>query len=1021
MNPGPYFYPPGYPIYSNPTLPASGSSSTEFVKPKSTKIQIIDPNTKSEVDLTESTTHAVPTQEEKQDETPSPVEIIKPTKHAAVIITAPGEKLPEPPKEVEETKPEEQKEPVIATTETIPSEPSTPLEEETTEELSTSQTNVNESGIDEDKVVKEDPSEIEGVEDSEDEDQNEGQEDEEEEGEETKAKIYSRDILLKFKDQCTEPPQALRNLEIFQSSKDKPTMGTAGFGRTGGIPSGGRGRGTGGISPGGRGRGTGGRGRGGYDGPISPGGGRGRGKGTGPRKPGSREPVEKLVKSQNALKVSKDKSDGEKIVDDVKFILNRLTPEKYDKLKSEFLVTCTKLPGDEKVLTDIIDQIFSYAINLQNFSALYARLCADLSSELKEKIGEENTKQFKRLLLNKCQKEFEQEKKDELEKNTAALDLKPEEIEEKEFMLRKKKVGNMIFIGELYLQDMLSERIMHEVIKRLLVNPVPLPSSDDIELLCRLLTTIGKKLDHEKSKKYVNFYFGKMETLSQDAANLASRLRFMLRDVIDMRNNNWVARMEKTKATKTRQEAREEAVKQQQDQIKKLEKHHHIRKTGNSKPKPAPTSYKQSGLQAQRYKMMDSKKPNLVPGGGSTVKATSGSSQSAGNNAFAALLDNEEPEIEPEIEEPEETEEPVVSEPEQAEVTEEEITAITEKTKKCMSNYFEEGEVDETIESILKESLNKSEYFIRASVFAACESSSDSNLGDTVKLYKKLKESGEDVFGEEVVIDGFIRFFLMVVEEEIYFDIPEIFSCSGKLLGRLIFEKVITYNSLFDVLLTVILDEDTPLKESQLLEILSAMYSTIKDECSFDDVLKKPVQQFEEELENPLLLTDVPEGKYLVNDKMNIMSLFKPNSPEFSKFSNLVEEKGYGCFEPSIYFNSKVNNKEQDLSDYIEILSIAQVISGIFHSTLNDNPVDNIEQNKTALEEIRDKLEENDEITILGESQYVCFVRSKFELIKPILEKLETLGLLKKEQIEDYTSGKITVDQPGFEQVKDFL
>jgi len=221
-----------------------------------------------------------------------------------------------------------------------------------------------------------------------------------------------------------------------------------------------------------------------------------------------------------------------------------LTSDNYDKLKSEFLVTCTKTPVDEKVLTDIIDQIYIFAIHSHNISALYSKLCAALWTEL-YKNCEENAKQFKRLLLNR------------FEKNTATLDHKSEEIEKN--MLRK-KVGNMTFIGELHLQDMLSERIMHEIIKHLLVVPTPIPSSDDIQVLCKLLTIIGEKMDHEESKKYVNFYFKKMESLSQ-YTNLDLTLRSMLRDVIDMRNNNWVATTEIT-AAKTRQEAKDETIEQ---------------------------------------------------------------------------------------------------------------------------------------------------------------------------------------------------------------------------------------------------------------------------------------------------------------------------------------------------------------------------------------------------------------------------------------------------------------------------
>lgn len=52
------------------------------------------------------------------------------------------------------------------------------------------------------------------------------------------------------------------------------------------------------------------------------------------------------------------------------------------------------------------------------------------------------------------------------------------------------------FIGELFKLKMLTESIMHDCILRLLRSH----DEDSLECLCRLLTTIGKDIDYEKSK-----------------------------------------------------------------------------------------------------------------------------------------------------------------------------------------------------------------------------------------------------------------------------------------------------------------------------------------------------------------------------------------------------------------------------------------------------------------------------------------------------------------------------------------
>ena len=63
--------------------------------------------------------------------------------------------------------------------------------------------------------------------------------------------------------------------------------------------------------------------------------------------------------------------------------------------------------------------------------------------------------------------------------------------------MRKRSLGNIRFIGELFKLKMLSETILHECITRLLKS-----SSDEESLECfaRLITTTGKELDKQEAK-----------------------------------------------------------------------------------------------------------------------------------------------------------------------------------------------------------------------------------------------------------------------------------------------------------------------------------------------------------------------------------------------------------------------------------------------------------------------------------------------------------------------------------------
>lgn len=61
---------------------------------------------------------------------------------------------------------------------------------------------------------------------------------------------------------------------------------------------------------------------------------------------------------------------------------------------------------------------------------------------------------------------------------------------------RRRSLGNIKFIGELFKLKMLTEAIMHDCVVKLLKNH----DEESLECLCRLLSTIGKDLDFEKAK-----------------------------------------------------------------------------------------------------------------------------------------------------------------------------------------------------------------------------------------------------------------------------------------------------------------------------------------------------------------------------------------------------------------------------------------------------------------------------------------------------------------------------------------
>lgn len=70
------------------------------------------------------------------------------------------------------------------------------------------------------------------------------------------------------------------------------------------------------------------------------------------------------------------------------------------------------------------------------------------------------------------------------------------------------------------------------------------PAEENVEAICQFFNTIGKQLDEgPKSRRINDIYFSRLKELTTNP-QLAPRLRFMVRDVLDLRANNWVPRRE---------------------------------------------------------------------------------------------------------------------------------------------------------------------------------------------------------------------------------------------------------------------------------------------------------------------------------------------------------------------------------------------------------------------------------------------------------------------------------------------
>ncbi|KFY53749.1 hypothetical protein V497_08259 [Pseudogymnoascus sp. VKM F-4516 (FW-969)] len=262
----------------------------------------------------------------------------------------------------------------------------------------------------------------------------------------------------------------------------------------------------------------------------------------------------------------------------VKAALNKMTPEKFDKIADQILTIAaqSKDEADGRTLRQVIQLTFEKATDEAHWASMYAKFCKRMLETMSPEIKDESILDkngnvvsggnlFRKYLLNRCQEEFERGWKMDLGDKPEGE--RGEEKTEEAAMLsdayyieaaaKRRGLGLVQFIGELYKLGMLTERIMHECVKKL-VDYTGIPDEAEIESLTKLLKTIGGNLDStEKGKPMMDIYFSRIVAMT-DTPELPSRLKFMLMDIVDLRKKRWVSK-EANKGPKTLEEIRTEA------------------------------------------------------------------------------------------------------------------------------------------------------------------------------------------------------------------------------------------------------------------------------------------------------------------------------------------------------------------------------------------------------------------------------------------------------------------------------
>ena len=298
-------------------------------------------------------------------------------------------------------------------------------------------------------------------------------------------------------------------------------------------------------------------------------------------------PVAPLEASANRWVRGALASEKQKVGRKVKALLNKLTMEKFDSISDQIIEWANKSEGekDGRSLACVTRLVFEHATKTP-WSEMYARLCRKMMETISPKVQDNNIRNaggrhisggqlFRKRLLSRCQEEFERG----WAVGAAASAKAPEDVAIKraakatsEFdphwdayyaaqEAKRQGLGLVQFVGELYRLQMLTERIMHECIKKLLNNVNP--GEGEIESLCRLLATVGKLLDNPKARAHMDIYFTRLKESGKNS-DLTPRIQLMLRvsstassyqwlshafffllfaqDLIELRERKWIPR-----------------------------------------------------------------------------------------------------------------------------------------------------------------------------------------------------------------------------------------------------------------------------------------------------------------------------------------------------------------------------------------------------------------------------------------------------------------------------------------------
>lgn len=200
-----------------------------------------------------------------------------------------------------------------------------------------------------------------------------------------------------------------------------------------------------------------------------------------------------------------------KINQDLKLSLNKLSSSNYKNISND-IITILKTNNNTDVLNIFMKELFEKIWFDEIFIELYVTLCYDIWS------NSDINCSFK-FILQYCQKQFES-------RNIYKKQLLEAASEENIFISKRKIIGTVEFIGNLYNKGYLENELLFKIIDLLLEKP-----NDDLDYECfyNLWNIINNntRLDEQNIKKY-------KEIITENISDIKNnRIKILLKTLVE--------------------------------------------------------------------------------------------------------------------------------------------------------------------------------------------------------------------------------------------------------------------------------------------------------------------------------------------------------------------------------------------------------------------------------------------------------------------------------------------------------